>query len=379
MTVKKQVNPFMYGKPVEAEYFFQLPAFSKQVNTYIESNINVVILGARRFGKTSFLKNYLAHKRSEDCFCIEVDAFSVLSHRDFLNQFLNAVAKEKHLFGHFIDWIKQMKNLVPHIKAEMDPQSGQYSYSIGLQKLTESDVKQAINHALEGVQQLGKGKKIILSIDEFQKVGELPDSGWLEAALRTKMQDMPKVSFVFTGSRRAIIEDMFHNSKRPFYRSCTVIPFLGLGNEFSDWIIERFKIANVVCTRDVVQYLRSKVDDTPNYIQEACFHLVSQAVENVTPKDVDSVLEMISAQSSYSYEAILNNLTHAQIRLLRMLVHEKGIEYGKDVLMKYEFKTASNVQSAIRALIERQVLDKGPEKQIVFEDPMFRIWLQKKF
>lgn len=369
----------MYGKPVEAEYFFQLPAFSKQVNTYIQSNINVVILGARRFGKTSFLKNYLSQKKAEGCLCIEVDAFSVLSHRDFLNQLLNAIAKEKQFFGHFIDWIKQVKNLVPHIKAEMDPQNGQYSYSVGLQKLTETDVKQAIIHALDGIGALGKGKKTIISIDEFQKVGELLDSGWLEAALRTKMQEMPQVSFIFTGSRRAIIEDMFHNSKRPFYRSCTIIPFGGLGNEFSDWIVARFQTVDVQCSRDVVQYLRSQVDETPNYIQEACFHIVAQGIEAVTPRDVDNVLEMISEQSSYSYEAILNNLTAAQVRLLRMLVHEDGIEYGKDVLAKYEFKTASNVQSAIKALVKRQVLDQSAGKQVVFEDPMFRIWLRKKF
>ncbi len=371
-------NPFMYGKPVEGEFYYELPHLKKELQAFIDSKINVLVMGPRRSGKTSFLKSFLKEQKLKNKIVIDVDAFNVLSHKDFLNQLIHAIKKEKTTSQKFFEWLRGVKSLAPIFKWEVNPHSGESEYSLNFSKLEESDTKQAILNALSGLNEFQNKKQLVISIDEFQRIGELEDNGWLEATLRSKMQEFPEIVFIFTGSRRSLLNDMFNNSKRPFYKSCKQINFPHFGHEFSNWITERFKKANIQSNLEAIDFLRYQVADTPNYVQEACFHLVSHGVKKVSNIEIDEILEIISSQGSYSYEALLNTLTSVQVKFLRLFIGEGKIDYSKQVLSKYEIKTGSNLQAAAKALIEKQIIEKTPDGGFNFDDPMFKIWLNKK-
>src|SRR5262249_11947722 len=142
------------------------------------------------------------------------------------------------------------------------------------------------------------GKKVIVAIDEFQTISELEDQGWLEATLRTQMQQLKNVSFLFSGSRRSIIHDMLNNPARPFYRSSQPVEFPPLDEDFSQWIVQRFKLVGIECELDAVKQLRALVQDTPNYVQMTCYHLVAQGVQKVDRKTVQEALQIIVKQNS---------------------------------------------------------------------------------
>lgn len=370
-------NPFMYGKPVTGEFFFKLQHLEHELDSYVKSAVSVVIVGPRRFGKTSFLKNYLFGKREQDYTVIEIDAFNVVTHKDFLNQLINAVSKEKGLIKKFIDWFGEFKNIKPHLTYRANPSTGEMSISTDLGKVSESDTKQAILQAIDSVAKLSQ--KLIVSIDEFQKIGELDDQQWLEATLRSKMQEHTHISFIFTGSRRSIIEEIFNSSSRPFYKSCKIMFFPFLGPEFTDWIVDRFSRVNITCDPIAIGYLRQQVGDTPHYVQEVCFHLVSHGIKDVTRESIDDVIDIISSQSSYTYESLLNTLTPTQVKIIRMLVFEGKITYSQHILDKYELQSASYIQSGIKSLVDKQIIEKQLDsKEINFDDPMFKIWMTKK-
>jgi uncharacterized protein len=371
-------NPFMYGKPVEGEFYFELPHLKNEMQQFIDAKINVLMMGPRRSGKTSFLRSFLKTQRRRKKMIVDIDAFNVLSHKDFLNQLVNALKREKSGAQKFFDWLRSAKELSPVFRWEVNPHSGEVEYSINFSKLEEADTKQAIISTLSGLASLLNEQGVIVSIDEFQRIGELDDGGWLEATLRSIMQQFPDITYVFTGSRRSILEDMFNNSKRPFYKSCKQIQFPTFGFEFTAWIIERFERASVVASSQAIHYLRDRVLDTPNYVQEACFNLVSHGVKNVGINQIDEILDIISSQGSYSYEALLNTLTPVQIKFIRLLIGEGKIDYSKNVLNKYEIKTGSNLQAASKALVDKQIIIKNPSKEFTFDDPMFKIWLNKK-
>src|SRR5262249_13609037 len=151
------------------------------------------------------------------------------------------------------------------------------------------------------------GNRLVLAIDEFQKITEIDDQGWLEATLRTHMQQLKSTAFLFTGSRRTIIYDMLNNSTRPLYRSCQPIEFPAFGDEFVDWVIHRFSEVEIVCDRKAIEHLKNLVQGTPNYIQMVCFHLVAQGKKHVTIKEVESTLEMVVHQNVYVYQTLLNS------------------------------------------------------------------------
>lgn len=373
------MNPFKYGDPVTGEYYLPREGLKKSVLTFIQSNINVVLIGPRRFGKTSFVLDLLNTLEKQKYETVFVDVYNVTSHRDFLNQLVAATADKGPLIKRIKAWLNSFR-AHPELEFGADPNGSGASVKVSLQahKLTDDQVKQLISLTLDSLSQLSS--KTFIAFDEFQTIGQLEDDGWLEATIRTKMQLQKTVSFLFSGSRHGIIHDMFNNSNRPFYRSCQLIDFPRFGPEFTDWIISRFKTAEIHTNQTAVEHLRVLVDDTPNYVQMCCFHLVADEVKDVDLAEIDQTMKRVTSQNSYAYQTILNSLTPVQQRVLRLAACEGKAIYSKDVLQKYEIKSGAHVSQAINSLVSKQILDeKTGGGEVVFDDPLFKIWLSNEF
>lgn len=370
------INPFQFGDPVEGDYYLPRPNLAKSVKQFLENRIHVVLIGPRRFGKTSFVLNLLDDLKQNEFTCLFVDVFNITSHKDFLQQMLRALRSKKNWMQ---ELLKTVLKLRPKLSAEIDPLTGYPSFNLALDKAGEGDIKETIQDLLEGLEKLGK--RIILTIDEFQKITEINDQGWLEATLRTYMQQLKNTSFLFTGSRKSIIYDMLNNHTRPLYRSCQPIEFPSFGAEFTEWIMHRFSKIGVKSEYQAIQHLRRLVQDTPNYVQMVCFHLVAEGKTWITIKEVENTLETVVRQNAYAYQTLLNSLTLTQQRTLRLAANEAKTIFSKDLLVKYEISSAPALASAIKSLKDKGILDEnGTYRGIVtFDDPLFAIWLKLSF
>lgn len=374
------MNPFKYGDPVEGEYYLERKELHKSAVTFIESQINLVLIGPRRYGKTSFLLNLIRHLDGKGYTTLFVDVFNVTTHRDFLNQLIATISQKKSIAKRVLEWLRAVpQQFQPSL--EWEPGSGtspNLKVSLQAHKLNDEQVKQLISDTLGSLETLAP--KTFIAFDEFQTIGQLEDGGWLEATIRSKMQTQKKASFLFSGSRHGIIHDMFNDQSRPFYRSCQLIDFPKFGPEFTDWVLQRFRITGIECLRESVDYLRNCVDDTPNYVQMACFHLVADEIRNIDREAITSVLRRITAQNAYPYQTILNSLSPIHQRVLRLAACEGKAIYTKEILEKYEIKTGAHVSQAIKSLVSKQILDESTGKGVViFDDPLFKIWLRNEF
>ncbi len=376
---KVAVNPFKFGDPVQGDYYLPRPELYGSIKQFLENRIHVVLMGPRRFGKTSFVLHLLNSLEKEGYTCLLVDIFNITSHRDFLHQLLRAIRMKEGFKNKFKTWCKKISTLVPKVTADLDSASGSSSFGLTLGKLAEEDVKTTIQDLLEGLSSLGK--KVIVALDEFQKISEIDDQGWLEATLRTHFQHLKNVSFLFTGSRKNLISEMLNNPARPLYRSCQTIEFPAFGPEFTDWVVQRFKTVGVECVKKAVEHLRKLVQDTPNYVQMVCFHLVAQGRSKVDRKDVEEVLETVVRQNAYACQTLLNSLTLAQQRVLRLAANEKQSLFQKEHLVKYEITSAPSLSSSIKALKAKGLLDEegAGRGAVLFDDPLFAYWLRMCF
>ncbi len=344
-------NPFKFGDPVEGEYYLPRPELAMTVSQFLDNRIHVILIGPRRFGKTSFVLNLLK-EQERGIASLFIDVFNITSHRDFLQQMLRALRNKK-------TW-------------------GMPSLSLSSEVSSDKDVKETIQDVLVALERLGQ--RVIVAIDEFQKIAEIEDQGWLEATLRTHMQQLKNVAFLYTGSRKSIIHDMINNSNRPFYRSCQPIEFPSLGPEFTEWVVKRFAKIDTKCDRAAIDYLRGLLQDTPNYIQMVCFHIVAEGIQNVTRTEVDAVLQTIVRQNAYAYQTLLNSLAVGQQRALRLAANESEQVFAKNLLTQYEIKTGAALAGAIASLKGKQILDEGTAKgRVIFDDPLFAIWLRTEF
>lgn len=374
-------NPFKFGNPVRGDYYFPRPELTNTVRQFLSNHIHVVLMGPRRFGKTSFVLDLFEHLEKEGYSCILVDTFNVTSHRDFLHQFLRALRKKRGFKNRLTNWWKKLGRFRPQLNLDIDPNTGNFSPSLGLSlgQLNEEDVRVGIQDLLDELTNLGS--KVVVALDEFQQISQLEDKGWLEATVRTHFQKLPNVSFLFTGSRKGLISEMLNDPSRPLYRSCQMIDFPSFGLNFSNWVISRFKMVGVKCSTEAVNHLRELVQDTPNYVQMVCFHLVALARTIVDFANVEEVLEAVARQNAYAYQTLLNSLTLAQQRALRLAANEKQSLFQKELLVKYEISSAPALHNSIKALKLKGILDEeGTTKgRVLFDDPLFAYWLRISF
>jgi uncharacterized protein len=372
-------NPFKFGDPVQGDYYYPRMELSNTVKQFLENRVHVVLMGPRRFGKTSFVLDLFRSLEREGYSSVLVDIFNITSHRDFLHQFLRALRKKQGFINTLKEWWKRLKRLVPQLSLDFDSHTGNTSLGFSLGQLADDDVKASIQDLLDELTSLGK--KVVIALDEFQQISQLDDKGWLEATVRTHFQKLPNVSFLFTGSRKGLISEMLNDPSRPLYRSCQIIEFPSFGPHFSDWIISRFKTVDIHCTREAIDHLRDLVQGTPNYIQMVCFHLVAKASTYVDIKNVEEVLDSVARQNGYAYQTLLHSLTLAQQRALRLAANEKCSLFQKDLLVKYEITSAPGLHNSIKALKGKGILDEeGTGKgKVLFDDPLFAYWLRMSF
>ena len=88
-------NPFKFGNPVQGVFYFPRLELTKTVRQFLENHVHIVLMGPRRFGKTSFVLDLFGHLEKAGCHCLSVDIFNVTSHRDFLHQFLRALRQKQ--------------------------------------------------------------------------------------------------------------------------------------------------------------------------------------------------------------------------------------------------------------------------------------------
>lgn len=369
------VNPFQFGDPVRGDYYVPRPELARSVRQFLENRIHVVLIGPRRFGKTSFVLNLLDALAKDNYVCLFVDIFNITSHKDFLQQLVRALKPHKKWMA---GWIEMITKLRPKASIEVDVNNGSHSLGLTWDKATEGDIKDAIQDALESLEKLGT--QVIIAIDEFQKITEIGDEGWLEATIRTHMQRLKNTSFLFTGSRRSIIYDMLNNHTRPLYRSSQPIEFPSLGEEFTDWVLKRFAQAGIECEREGIEELRRLVQDTPNYVQMVCFHLVANGKKHLASHEVKSTLELVVRQNAYAYQTLLASLTLTQQRALRLAASEGKALFAKELLVKYEIASGPALASAIKSLKDKGILEEQISKgKVTFDDPLFAIWLKSTF
>jgi AAA+ ATPase superfamily predicted ATPase len=170
---KLTANPFKFGDPVQGDYYLPRPKLASLVRQFLDNRIHVVLMGPRRFGKTSFVMNLLSGLEKDGYKCILVDIFNITSHRDFLQQMLRAVLAKRDFKDKLKSFWKRIGRFVPQVTADFEPATGGSSFGFSVGELEEEDVKAAIQDLLEELTRLGK--KVIVTLDEFQKISEIDD------------------------------------------------------------------------------------------------------------------------------------------------------------------------------------------------------------
>lgn len=368
-------NPFIYGQEVSGEIFCNRREEIKELLSDIRSGQNVIIYSPRRYGKTSLIKEVLRKARKEGIVGIYVDLYAVLKEDDFVSIYATAISRA--LSGPVEKIINSLKDIFRSLRPKIviNPQ-GETEVSVDLIKDTNimiEDVAEAVKRYSDKYR-----KHVTAVFDEFQQIGLL-GTDRIEKKLRGIVQAHGrKISYIFMGSKRHMLYDMFSNPNRPFYKIGRHFPLGKISfNELTSFVKERFKSTGMNITEEIARKIVNTAECHPYYVQ----HLGSSIWKLVRSnrfdeRIIEDALTLTLAEEKSAYSNIWDELTLNQKKALKMLA-ESGREnkiYSLDNLRRADL-TASIVQKTIKSLLAKELIDKSNGTYEI-NDVFLKQWLK---
>ncbi len=169
-------------------------------------------------------------------------------------------------------------------------------------------------------------KPCIVAIDEFQTIIDYPEQN-VEALLRTYIQDCNNARFIFSGSKRHMMGEMFSSPARPFYQSASTLSLKPIPlDSYTSFIRNHFEQGGLQIETDAISYIYEKFEGTTWYIQKICNELYAMAEQNnpCSIKDVDVAINYAIEEKDDTYQDLLARLSAKQKALL-IALQEKDI------------------------------------------------------
>lgn len=371
------LNPFRYGGVVGQEAFCNRSTELHDLSRAMQQGERLFVYSERRLGKTSLVR--LAMERLPKAGHVPVyvdlwptdgeESFVTVTAKALTEAFETSTERMLQLAGSFF------KRLLPVLTVD-DQGHPQIRFEV-------RDVKGEalpLEEVLSAPARIAEKRKcrVVVVFDEFQRILEYK-SDRIERTLRSVIQNQGGVSYIFLGSRKHLIQRMVLDSASPLYRAGGHYP-LGpiLTHAWIPFIRERFEGSNKQIDEAEIRAICDHTGGHPFYTQHLChaaWELCAPA-DKVDAETIESAVELLLDRETYAYSALWESLTSAQRRTLIGLASEpEGAQvYGAGFIRAHHLQSASTVQSAVRALLDRDLIDRENGSFLIL-DRFFRLWI----
>ena len=368
----KPENPFLTTGYYSPEYFCDRESETRQLLNYLVNGQNVTLTSVRRMGKTGLIK-HLFYQLPANWKGIYVDILSTETMSQFLDAFATAVIQsmpEKETLGQKLwNFIKSMRPVISFDSLTYLPQAS-----------FELRAKEAENHINSILQFLEKQDfKVVVAIDEFQQITKYPEKN-ADAWLRSVIQQMNNVKFIFSGSQQHVINDLFNSPSRPFYRS-TVMQSIGKidqGNYFQ-FILKWFIFGGKKISDSIIDEMLTWANMHTFYVQLICNRVYSCGVQEITGEVWREEAYKLLKELEVVFYNYRNMLTGPQWNLLRAIAIERVVysPTSKDFIAKHGLGSPSTVLRSLKALLDREMIYSSFTDEGVIHYSMYDVLFQR--
>ena len=222
------------------------------------------------------------------------------------------------------------------------------------------------------------GQLCVIAMDEFQTIANYGEKN-VEALLRSHVQHLTSVHFIFSGSQRHVLENMFASANRPFYQSTQILNLYEIQeSSYYQFASEKIEAHRQHMPADVFEDLYQQLAGHTWYIQMVLNRLFESGWKQITKLLIDKALNEIVDENEATFQTFMRLITPAQARLLKAIAQEGTVQQalGSLFITKHQLGATSTVRSAIQALVEKElVLDYQGAYQVY--DRFFALWLKR--
>ena len=369
-------NPFVVGRYLSDRYFCDRENETEFLRKQIQNGRNVALISPRRIGKSGLIQHFFNQpdiKERYHVFFIDIYATTSLA------EFVYALGKGiyEDLKPSATVWKEKFYQVMASLRVgfKLDPMTGLPGLDLGLGDIQSPQT--TLDEIFKYLHQTDK--PCIIAIDEFQQINEYAEKN-VEALLRTKIQQCQTAQFIFAGSNRHTMSNMFNSPSKPFYQSSISMRLEAIPLEiYADFATKLFTERDKSIEYEVIETEWKSYDGCTWFVQMMLNELFA-----LTPAGghchigmLEKAKQNVILSQEASYKDLLVNIPPKQKIILQAIAKEgvaRNITSSK-FIKKYNPNSASSVQAAVKMLLKNDILTQTDDGAYRVYDYFFSEWL----
>lgn len=372
--MKTPKNAFLLQGYHSKAYFCNREDELALLKSHQENERNVVLFSWRRLGKSALIQRFIKEEeRSEKIEAVYVDLMATTNTKEAIELIIKSVYNKfgKTKSGVNAAFQRLMGSLGLGMK--FDSLTGLPSFSLSLhQPSSSNDSLASIGEFLSS-----RKKQVVVAIDEFQQICNYEENA--EATFRSFMQQFPMIRFIFSGSHRQLMTAMFSESKRPFYKSCSLISLEAIPLErYSPFIQKHFKRINKKMPTKLIEAIYEWTRGQTYAVQLVCNRFYGSNL-SLTVASFEQIKQEIIQEEAPIFGNYFKLLTKVQWKLISAIAKEQKVKkpQSQAFIQKYQLGAASSVRVALNMLTDKELVIQENGEYFV-HDLIFSRWLETK-
>lgn len=376
--MKAQIeNPFLISGYVSPVYFCDRENETADLMDTLRNGRNVTFTSPRRIGKTGLIKHlfYLLKQQDARITTIYIDLFPTENLAEFTQAFAASVLGQ--LDSNPVKLLKKVTALFKGLRPVLtvDAVTGQPKIGMDIAQGNETYTLEQIFHYLKQ-----SDKTCYIAFDEFQQVALYPEHH-LEALLRSHIQDLPNVHFVFSGSQAHMLHEMFMSPKRPFFQSTSEKTIGPIPEEaYHSFAAAFFQKQGRKLPEDVFHQLYLRYEGYTWYIQVVLNRLFAKKTKTIDNGLVQECIRNILLENEYYYQHLIKVYSKGQAKLIKAIAKEKKVKEitSGSFITKHGLTATSSVKSALQRMLDEEIVYRNEDGYMIY-DRFFGEWLDGQY
>ena len=376
-------NPFYITGIIPEPYFCDREKETTWMIRTLENKAHILLTSPRRMGKTQLIRHVFEQPSIKDsCYTFYTDIYPTTS----LHELVLFLSKEIYSV-----MVPKGKAVIDKFLAALHSLAGSIGYDL-ISGLPTFDIKLGDIHTPElTLEEIFRyleqaDKPCVFAIDEFQQIAQYPEKN-VEALLRAHIQKMNNCLFIYAGSNRHILENMFNSAAKPFYNSAEQM-YLGCipKDVYTGFANEQFSKAKRKILPEAVSLAYNLFEGHTYYVHNLLHNAFAylNVDKIIDESDINKTLSDILEEKGRTFASVMNQLNFQQKETLIAIAKEGKASGVTSIafVKKHALKSPSSVQYAISTLLDKQLLTYQNEertKTYSVSDRCLEMWICRTY
>ncbi len=358
------MNPFLLRGYKGTDFFCDRENETNKIINALKNGQDITLYGYRRLGKSALIKHVFYYLESEYT-CIYVDIWGTTNVEEFSKNMINStiqssLLRKKRFRDKVYDFLKSVGASFK-IDADGIP-------SVDVIYRERNTAFESLDELFSFIQKLDV--PVVLAIDEFQEIRNYSNHVPFEAKLRSITQNTGNVQFIFSGSEKHLLADIFTSYRMPFYQSTRMMTIDKISEDaYSEFINRHFKTAKKEIQTDVLKFIMQASYRHTFYAQAMLNLLFSVSKSTMDLTEYKKHFENFILEKAVYYSELPELLTKQQFIMLKAIGKQGKITNptSSEFLMQSGIKSASSMHRVVNSLLDKQLILKEEDAYRLYD------------